>query len=219
MQAKRPTKYHPKPAKKKTVPKHQSLAFQANTVGSGAEKKDSTSNVTAITTTTTGWTPPGASNLLNGIAQGSSETSRVGRKITMRSLLVNWTFGPAITVQGSANCRLTVVYDKQPNGLIPVTTDIFHVDSHLTPMLLANSDRFTVLHNEWVQNPNVNIGGTTIAQMSGSFYVKMLLETMYSGTGATILNINSGALYLLCSSDTGKADVLTYCSRVRFTDS
>lgn len=206
----------PRVYKKATVPPN--LAFQKNTVGAGPEKKDSTSNATTATMAAGGWAIPAVATLINGIAQGATETTRVGRKVTMKSILINWTYVPLAALSGTANPRLTVIYDKQPSGVYPLITDIFHVNNHLSPMLLANSDRFSVLHNEILQNPNVNIAATTVAQMTGVMYIKCNLEAIFSGAGGLIANINSGALYFLSVDDTGLNSAVTYISRVRFVD-
>ena len=40
---------------------------------------------------------------------------------------------------------MVLVYDKETNGAAPIATDIFTVNDSMSPMNLANSDRFIVV--------------------------------------------------------------------------
>ena len=100
----------------------KSLVFQANTVGAGPERKNIDSNLVGGSGVATpiglpDWSP--TITLLNGVAQGATEVTRVGRKITMTKITVNWNVAMPSAAVGGGSLRFKVVYDKQTNGAAP----------------------------------------------------------------------------------------------------
>lgn len=190
--------------------KRQSLKFQTNTLTTGPELKNVDVGGTVSSTVAGLFNNPGAGALLNGVAQGTTENQRVGRKIQMKSLLINWALDNSATV--GEGFRILVVYDKQPSGGFPLATDILFSTSELSAMQLNNADRFIVLHNEFI-----NQNGTACATI-GSFYVKMGLDAVYTSTGALIANMNTGSIYLMFANATTASRTLNFFSRVRYLD-
>ena len=66
--------------------------------------------------------------LLNGVDNGSDYNQRIGRKISVRSILINYI---AYQYQSSVNTghamtyRVMIIRDRQPNGVVPVVGQIF----------------------------------------------------------------------------------------------
>lgn len=155
--------------------------------------------------------------LLNGVAQGLTPNTRVGRKTTMVSLLLRWAASLAATSTGGSPVRIKVVYDKQSNGAAPVITDILTIDSFFAPNNLDNSDRFVTLIDK-ITDP-ISTGDSF--SVAGVEKVNMALETMFTGTAGAIANILSGSIYIFASMDSGilvASPTLAYISRIRFTD-
>ena len=75
----------------------------------------------------------------------------------MRSLLIRWNGCLAQTSVAGSGLRMVVVYDKQTNGALPATTDVFAADQMSSPMNLANNRRFEVVMDEEI--PCVGTGG------------------------------------------------------------
>ena len=205
-----------RPRKKpRTMPKtksHNNLRFQANTVGSAPELKNCDTVSTVSTAGSGAFLAPVAATLINGIAQGTTENQRVGRKVVMKSLLVNFFFTPSAGTLADS-FRVLIIYDKQPIGVFPAVTDILVSSSVLSPMNLSYSDRFTVLSNTIINQY------TPMQNYLGSIYLKLGLDGLYSSTGALIANINTGAIYIMVADSSGAgADVLTFFSRIRYTD-
>lgn len=207
-------------AVKRRKTKPSNLAFQANTLRKGPEKKNNDiDNWTVAIATALGgtWNLTSANSLLNGIAQGNSEVTRIGRKISMVNLGISWTASLAATTTQGCSFRFKVIYDKQTNGTLPVVTDVLTINTFASPMNLNNADRFTVLHDEIINNISVQNNFS----VSGKCFIKMDLEAVYNAAGAGVGQINTGGLYLMfCNSATAAttAPTFAYYSRLRYLD-
>ena len=166
---------------------------------------------------------------INLLLQGSDNTQRIGRKVIMKSILFNGNvFNLATTSLNAFNggyCRFAIIYDTQPNSVAtpPLGTDIFQNDDPNSPMNLNYRDRFQVVLDVRKQVSAFAMDTTPkliAGSPSNSFwkkYKKMNKETIYSGTGATIGSVATGALYLCVISDAA-VTAFDYHTRVRFTD-
>jgi len=156
--------------------------------------------------------------LLNGCASGSTATTRIGRKITMKSLYIRYNFAMAATSTQGGALRILVVYDKQANATAPAFTDILFEDKFLSPNNLSNRDRFVTIAD--VVTDQIAVNGSPAC--AGVIYRKINLETMFNtGSVGTIGDITSGSLYLLVAQSGGilvANPTFTYLGRVKFTD-
>ena len=182
------------------------------------ELKDNTVRSTAVVTgagAVTGSTPL----LLNGLTQGTSAVTRIGRRITVKSLLVRWYVQLAATTTGGAPLRLLVVADRQTNGAAPAITDILLTDEIASPMNLNNSKRFKVVCDEII--PVIGAGGPQSIMIQR--YMKLNMNTEFnSGNAGTVADITTGSLYVMAWQGGGLATAAptsVFYSRVRFSDS
>jgi len=154
---------------------------------------------------------------INLIAQGTTAQQHIGRKAVMTSVLVrSW----LTLTAGQYPVRMVLVYDKETNGAAPIATDIFTVNDSMSPMNLANSDRFIVVAD--VSPFQQNQGQATAPGVVNiEIYRKMRLPIQFNDTTtATITAINTGALFLCCALADGTSTIgiqETY-TRVRFID-
>jgi len=206
---------------KKTALQPASTAAQAIRTGgwanpsSGAEQKfvdvASTFSPTAGAVTFTNGV------LLNGIANGTDASTRIGRKAAIKSLLIRATASVGTATKGGS-FRLLVVYDKQTNAAAPAITDILLADAFNAPNNLSNRDRFVTIFDQ-IMGP-VDVGGPN--NVADTFYKKLNLEEMWNaGTDATVGSITSGSIYAFVAQSGGmatNAPALTMYSRVRYTD-
>lgn len=167
----------------------------------------------------------GTVTLMNGVAQGTDFTNRIGRKYTNTSIQLEGSIQPLDTTTGPTKCRVMVIYDKQPNGSLPAITDVLTASTSNAFMNLNNRDRFIVIHQE-----NVTIGGVSnvatqsFAQAPSvynvSVFKKIKMETINDGTGAGIGDIQSGSIFLLTIGDqaAGAGGSFVGALRVRFSD-
>lgn len=159
-----------------------------------------------------------AANLLNGVVQGSDATTRIGRKIIMRSMLIRMKQRLQATTTGGCAIRVLCVYDKQANATAPAITDILLADDFNAPNNLNNRDRFVTLFDK-VLEP-LSVAGNVESGIVQ--YNPINLETMFnSGNAGTVGDITSGSVYLF-AAQSGQALVaaptVIFRSRIRFVD-
>ena len=161
------------------------------------------------------WTTP---QLLNGLANGSDASTRVGRKVTLKSVLVRASVALAPTSVGGSPIRILVVYDKQANATAPAVTDILLADAFTSQNNLSNRDRFVTVFDQ-VTDPLSVQNNFSVNQV---MFKRINMETMFNaGSAGTIGDITSGSLYLLFAQNSGitvAAPTMIYRTRVRYTD-
>lgn len=167
----------------------------------------------------------GTVTLMNGVAQGTDYTNRVGRKFVNLTVQLEGSIQPLDVTTGPTKCRVMVIYDKQPNGALPAITDVLSASTSNAFMNLNNRDRFIV-----IANINETIGGVSnVATQSYaqspnvvnvSLYKAIKMETINDGTGATVGDIQSGSIFLLTVGDQapGAGGAFVGALRVRFDD-
>ena len=87
--------------------------------------------------------------LLNGMAPGTSASTRIGRRILMKS--INLRFVLSREDQTSATqqwARFMVVYDRQTNAAAPATTDIIDAATVQAQRNMSNVLRFYMLYDQ-----------------------------------------------------------------------
>lgn len=159
-----------------------------------------------------------ANQLLNGCAPGSTANTRIGRKFTMKSVLIRYNFSMATTTTGGGPLRIVVVYDKQSNAAIPAVTDIFTTDDIEALNNLSNRDRFIIIADHYTEV----IGVQSAYSVSGVIKRKINLETMFNtGTAGTVADITTGSLYIMFGTPglhLTAGPTLSFQARVRFSD-
>lgn len=157
--------------------------------------------------------------LLNGCAQGTTAGTRIGRRITMKSLLIRWNIALAATTAGAGAIRILVVYDAQANATAPAVTDILDTDNFVAGMNLSNNRRFKVLCDV-ILDQGVSTAGP--GANCGTRYVRGDWNTEFNtGSAGTIGDIQSGSVYMLTAQSGNlitAAPLSTIFTRIRFQD-
>lgn len=173
-------------------------------------------------------TSSGTTTLLNGVSQGTDYTNRIGRKIIVKSILANFRIYPntaATTLSAGDHVRFLCVYDTQTNSAtIATASDILASGDINSPMNLNNRDRFHVIFDKRVtMNPAVYAAGAlTVGAPTNKWfgkYKKCMKDVIFSGTGATIGSIQTGAIILLALSTQTSQTSFDCYFRFRFHDS
>lgn len=140
----------------------------------------------------------GSVTLLNTVPQGATQSTRVGKKIAMKSLQCRGFFANL----GSAtynDVAMLIVYDKRPTGTLPGVTDVLNSISSRAFNNDANSGRFQILKRvDFTLNGNTTTITDTTA-VSADFYLNLRgKETVFkaAGTGA-IADQEQGSLLLI----------------------
>lgn len=172
--------------------------------------------------------------LLNGIATGTSDSTRIGRKIVNTKIF--WKGAMALEASATAKptvyVRLLIIYDRQTNGTTPVSGDMFAGTSATAFSNLNNSDRFLVLKEHHAAIASVGSASAGAGPGSGSptvadFYLAWngKLETVYGGTAATIASIATGSIWgvmlvsEICEDAIANGEFcINSTTRLRYTD-
>lgn len=167
---------------------------------------------------------------LSLIPQGVTESTRIGRKCTLRSIQIRAKLNlvPAASALSSAVTYLYLVQDKQANGAAATasgTTGVFtSADASAGMFNLSESNRF-IIHKRWTMDHNPPAGVSTAFNTVThhiEFYKKLSIPMEYTGTTGAIGTIRSNNLFFVSgSSGAGTFDdlvTMTGTCRVRFSD-
>jgi len=160
--------------------------------------------------------------LLNGVAQGTEFNTRIGRKITMKSIQIR---GYAAIVDspasGSLN-RVMLIYDTQPNGALPAASDVLNANTATSMLNLNNRDRFKVLMDKQFALGFYSAGNiASNASFNLKKFKKLNHDVIFSGSTNLIGVMTSGVIFLLTvgTGVTGTAtNKLVASFRIRFSD-
>jgi len=156
----------------------------------------------------------------------------------------DWNNSAAVPNNNPVTYRLLLVYDKQCNGALTKYTDLLGsqnaagsatLTTILSPINLANRDRFLILRDKVFQNSYEAItpwsvvasklGGQLIrpnVPTSIHWFIKLKgLETLYSTSSNSATSITSGSLFLMLLTDAqgnGGVVVPQITSRLRYYD-
>lgn len=139
--------------------------------------------------------------LLNGIAQGTTTSTRVGNRVYMEAVEVRL----HITNETGSTDRLNqmraiLVLDTQANGSTLTVPDVLTSTSLVAFEDLYESDRFVILYDKVL--PLNFYGSATVspaATMHWFYKVNEMVEhhAEFKGTGATASDIATGSLWLM----------------------
>lgn len=201
----------------------------ANPAGGGELKfKDRASAQTILDSVDT-WDVINATSLLNGIGSGAGANQRIGRKLTMKSLMLRWSFylnpNANVLATGGSPLRIVVFYDKQANASPATIADLFTSDIYNSNNNLDNRDRFVILADIYT-DPISSVGDVAV---SGKRFIKLNHEVIFNNgdTADDIGAIQTGAVYITFAQTGGLKTATTsgqegsffkYNSRIRYED-
>ncbi len=167
---------------------------------------------------------------VNLIAQGITESTRVGRVAFVKSFFLREQFTLTEGVLQNASVdyvRTIVVLDKQCNGALPAVTDVLTVPTikFFGFNNLANKNRFKILHDKMtkVSIPAAGGNGTAIETCRGhsvrTWYKKFKkpVPIEFSDVTGAITEVRSNNLFILSIGLQGVAK-WDAAIRLRFTD-
>ncbi len=165
---------------------------------------------------------------INLIAQGVTESTRVGRKCTIKSIL--WRYNITVPSIGGGNVatgdtlRLIMYLDKQANGATIVATDLLESDNYQSFNNLSNSGRFRIICDK-TMDCNITaaagdgaVNDTAPLSLSGTLFKKCAIPLEFSSTTGAITELRSNNIGIACWSKTGALLALDSKIRLRFSD-
>ena len=166
-----------------------------------------------------------ATGQLNLIPQGVTDSTRVGRKCTVKSVHLkgNVVFAPAAGANAATTAFLYVIHHTPTNGAAAAITDVLTSNNMSTALInIANSQRFRVLKKfKWSLNSGA---GVTTAYNNvvrhQERYKKCEIPIGYSSTTGAITEIRTNNIFLLAGTDSASDDTVSFggTCRVRFSD-
>ncbi len=163
---------------------------------------------------------------VNLIAQGVTESTRVGRKCTIRSIHWKYTIeltGATTKSNTSDVVRVMLILDKQANGALPGNTDILESNSFLSFNNLSNKKRFrTLMDRNYVLVAQAGGGDGTTEDYGedvvwDEFHKKVNIPIEFNSTAGAITEITSNNLVILLASENGTS-AFTSKVRLRYSD-
>jgi len=163
--------------------------------------------------------------LLNGLQQGTTASTRIGRQIVMKT--VEWRFNVSTsTLTNWTSNRFMIVVDTQANAATPAFTDIYDSAIPSTLRNVSNMPRFKVLYDsdEFIMIGNLSASpGNDLIARAFKGYMKINIPVQYnSGNTGTVTDIQTNAIYFVTvgnsSSATTNTDVFNSQIRIRYTD-
>ncbi len=218
-----PTKYRKTNGKKTTY----SARFQKSTPKSGELKFFDTA--VSFTVDATAEVP--ATGQLSLIPQGVTDSTRVGRKCTVKSVFINGAvnFPPGATATAVMVMHLYIMLDKQANGAAATVSGdsgIF-TGTNLSTALqnLSNAGRFQTLRHIVIElNPAGGVASAWNAVIKQfSAYVRCNVPIEYDASAATgaITTIRSNNIFIVAGGAGTNFDdnaTVTANARLRFSD-
>lgn len=188
-------------------------AYQA-TIGPETKFIDSGYAATAITNAALNLT------LMNGMVQGTTNTTRVGNKIQCRSIEVRGSVGLPAVPDNSVNIRVGLVIDFQSNGANFVIADLWNVTAP-APNVFASrnlnyTERFKVLKDQIITLSAAGPGAESFV-----WHIPADVVTKYISNAGTIADIETGAIFFYAVSDEAAAatnPLLAVTARYKFID-
>jgi len=165
------------------------------------------------------------SSSVNLIAQGTTESTRIGRKCQLRNIYIHGNISLPSTntaTQTSDIVRLIVYIDKQTNGAAAEVTDILKDADYRSFRNLANQERFVILKDK-TYDISAQAQATGTAQTTGvntyhiKMYKKLDLPIEFSSTTGAITEIKSNNIGIMAIGLSERAEV-SYICRIRFDD-
>jgi len=160
--------------------------------------------------------------LLNGMAQGTTASTRIGRRVNLKSFELKFTVSGG-TATTFSTCRYAVVLDRQANAAAPNFTDIYD-SAHPTALRnISNKARFQVLwDSDMLAICGNNTTFTDASRRNVTHYLKINVPTQYNaGTAGTVGDIQTGALYFVAIGDVVSGTTAPVCVgnlRLRYSD-
>lgn len=157
------------------------------------------------------------------IPQGDTESTRDGRKATIKSVQIRGVVSvpPAAGAAIAGSCWMWLVLDTQANGAAAAATDVMTSAAAADCLLnLNNSGRFRIL-KKWAWNWAPTAGVSTAwanKTFNVEFFKSCNIDMDWSSTTGAITEIRSNNIFLLAGQSGIGDDIPTFAgnARVRF---
>jgi hypothetical protein len=161
------------------------------------------------------------------LASGTSQSQRVGRKVTLKSVQIKGYYGPSVATPGD-EYHIWIVLDTQYNGATTSISEIIdNTNLSIARPVIANGERFKVLKKIVLNSmsyPTYNGGGVSGvsggAPLTFDYFKKLELDMEWNGTAGDQAEIRSNNILIVsgCIYGSNPATGKVVVARVRYTD-
>ncbi len=160
-------------------------------------------------------------NTLLAIDEGTGESERIGRQISLVSVAWRWDVFLKESTDSATTTdvvRFGIALDTQANGTAPAFTDLFEEDHYQSFPNKANATRFTVLYDKYLPMSCAAGSGRGLtdtlsyAEYRRTGYVEVPLEGLvvdYSATGGGIADLSTVNIVCFAASNSGLCHFLS----------
>lgn len=213
----------PRITKSLTGPKRW-IGIHASNLNLQQEHKFFDTTLTDTVVASTGSITPSA----NLVPQGTTESTRIGRKIIIRSIAVRFelvlpSFADQSDIPNGDTCRIMLFVDKQANGANAAVLDILETAVFDSYRNLSNKDRFIILHDKFYTlnrlvagTDGTNTVGGPIVRRQIRHYKKVNLPIEFNDTAGVITEVTSYNVALLYISSAGLCGIPKQETRIRY---
>jgi len=127
---------------------------------------------------------------ITGIQQGTTASTRIGNKIRISKISWSFAFLPmaAVDASGGNTCRFIIYHNKQTNGTLVATADIFQSNQVTSQRNINGLQKVTVLRDQTMAMvpTSATTSGPTYP-LTGAIYPNKIIQ--YTGNTATIADM------------------------------
>jgi len=140
-------------------------------------------------------------NVLNTIRVGTAGYERIGNVVNIKAVVIGY-------LQATNTALWSIVYDRQPNGILPTFQDIYYSVNNIgnpsaTAYMLLNPRRMGRFEVLWMSKTLTgNTNGYGMLPGIYNEYIQINRTTQYKSTSSppVIGDIATGAIYLVSST-------------------
>lgn len=159
---------------------------------------------------------------LNLIPQGTTDTTRIGRKCTIKRIMMRGIMTNSAAADDGDVVRIIIYHDKQCNGTAATAVMILETADVKAFRNLDNSKRFTIIkdwYTAWNSHSlDVAGSGFAITRRTLSFYKNCSIPLTFDNTTGALTEIRDNNIGILFISQQADDTNLEWTSRISFSD-
>ncbi len=162
------------------------------------------------------------------VGQGITESTRIGRKIAVRSMNLRFQISlpsgvDLADVPNGDTMRIIVFLDRQANGANAEVLDLLETATYNSNLNLANKGRFYIYRDKFITinrsvavTDGTNTSTTPLVLREFNMYRKLNVAVEFDGTSGLISELTTNNIAFLYITSQGLAGITDQESRIRY---
>lgn len=150
------------------------------------------------------------------VSQGTTRATRIGNKITLKSLAMRFQIQETIKETDGAQVRIVLYYDRRPAGALLDVGACMYTDDNIMSLYTTDEDyvgRFQILMDKIINIPNSKKAAY------GKFFTTYPFKVVYNGNAGDITDLVKGSFCIgAMAMDPANAIDVNYGYKFTFTD-